>query len=205
MIPAILLAAAAYLVGSIPTGLWLGRTVGGIDVRRSGSHRTGATNVQRALGTRAGVAVLAIDFVKGLGVVVATRAITGNDYVAAAAGLAAVLGHIFPVFAGFRGGRGVATGAGAICGLAPLAVLLAFATLALVVALTRYVSLGSVIGALSAPIWVLALRGRTPQSDAALPLAIATGALVVLAHADNIYRLMRGRESRLGQKPSAGA
>ncbi len=205
MIPAILLVIAAYLVGSIPTGLWLGMIVGGVDVRRAGSHRTGATNVQRALGTRAGVAVLAIDFGKGLGVVLAARAIGGNDYIAAAAGLAAVVGHIFPALAGFRGGRGVATGAGAVCALAPLALLLGFATLAIVDVLTRYVSLGSVIGALSAAIWVVALRGRTPESDAALPLAVSVGVLVVLAHADNIYRLVRGRESKLGEKPAAGA
>ena len=199
-----ILVLAAYVVGSIPTGLWLGRAVGGIDVRSSGSHRTGATNVQRTLGTRAGVAVLVIDFGKGLGVVLATRAITGNDYVAAVAGLAAVVGHILPIFAGFRGGRGVATGAGVVCALAPLALLLAFLTLAAVVALTRYVSLGSVIGAMSAAIWVAALRGRTPESEAALPLAVATAALVVVAHADNIYRLVRGRESKLGRKPSPG-
>jgi glycerol-3-phosphate acyltransferase PlsY len=193
VIPALGLGVAAYLVGSVPTGLWLGRLVGGVDVRRGGSHRTGATNVQRTLGTRAGIAVLLIDFGKGLGVVLAVRALTGNDYVAAAAGLAAVVGHVFPLFAGFRGGRGVATGAGAVCGLAPAAVVLAFLTLAAVVTLTRYVSLG--------PIWVLLLRGRTPQSDAALPLAIVTGALVALAHADNVQRLLRGRESRLGKKP----
>jgi glycerol-3-phosphate acyltransferase PlsY len=201
VIPALGLGVAAYLVGSVPTGLWLGRLVGGVDVRRGGSHRTGATNVQRTLGTRAGIAVLLIDFGKGLGVVLAVRALTGNDYVAAAAGLAAVVGHVFPLFAGFRGGRGVATGAGAVCGLAPAAVVLAFLTLAAVVTLTRYVSLGSVIAGLSAPIWVLLLRGRTPQSDAALPLAIVTGALVALAHADNVQRLLRGRESRLGKKP----
>lgn len=198
-------AVAAYLVGSIPTGLWLGRVVGGIDVRRAGSHRTGATNVQRTLGTRAGVAVLVIDFAKGLGVVLAVRAVSGNDYVAAAAGLAAVLGHVFPVFAGFRGGRGVATGAGAVCGLAPVALLLSFLTLAAVVAVSRYVSLGSVIGALSAPLWVLLLRGRAPQSDAALPLTIAIGALVALAHADNIHRLVRGRENKLGRRHADGA
>jgi glycerol-3-phosphate acyltransferase PlsY len=199
------LALASYLLGSIPTGLWVGKLVAGIDVRRMGSHRTGATNVQRTLGTGAGVAVLLIDFAKGLAAVLATRALTGNDYAAAVAGLAAVIGHIWPVLAGFRGGRGVATGAGAVFGLAPLALLLAFGTLALVVALTRYVSLGSIIGGLSAVVWVVLLRGRTPQSEAALPLSLATAALVALRHADNIQRLIRGRESRLGARPSPGS
>jgi glycerol-3-phosphate acyltransferase PlsY len=199
------LALASYLVGSIPTGLWVGKLISGIDVRRTGSHRTGATNVQRTFGTPAGIAVLGIDFAKGLAAVLVTRALTGNDYAAAVAGLAAVVGHIWPVLAGFRGGRGVATGAGAVVALAPLALLLAFVTMALVVALTRYVSLGSVIGAMSAAAWVVVLRGHTPQSEAALPLSLAAGALVVFRHADNIHRLIRGRESRLGAGASPGA
>jgi glycerol-3-phosphate acyltransferase PlsY len=194
---------AAYLVGSVPTGLWLGKVVAGIDVRSFGSHRTGATNVQRSLGTRAGIAVLLIDFAKGLLAVLVTRGLTGNDYVAAVAGLAAVVGHVWPVLAGFRGGRGVATGAGAVFGLAPLALLLAFATVTRVVAVTRYVSLGSVVGALSAPLWVVLLRGRTPQSDAAVPLALIVTALVVAKHVDNVSRLINGTESRLGGSSQA--
>ena len=159
---AAVLVLGGYLLGSIPTGLWLGSALAGIDIRRGGSHRTGATNVQRQLGTRAAVAVLAIDFAKGALAVLAVRAFTGNEYIAALAGLAAVIGHVWPVFAGFRGGRGVATGGGAIIALAPLALALTLATLAVVVALTRYVSLGSVVeGFRSRSGWCL-LRGRTP-------------------------------------------
>jgi glycerol-3-phosphate acyltransferase PlsY len=188
----------AYLVGSIPTGLWLGRLTQGVDVRTRGSGRTGATNVQRSLGTRAAAAVLLIDFGKGLVAVLAARALTGNEYVAAAAGLAAVAGHIWPVFAGFRGGRGVATGGGALFALAPLATGIALAVFVALVALTRYVSLGSVVGALLVAVVVALLRGRTPQSEAALPLAVIVGALIVVKHIDNIQRLVRGTESRIG-------
>ena len=170
----------------------------GVDVRTRGSGRTGATNVQRSLGTGAGAAVLLIDFGKGLAAVLAGRALTGNEYAAAAAGLAAVSGHIWPIFAGFRGGRGVATGGGALMALAPLATALAMGVLIGVVALTRYVSLGSVLGALSVGVLVAALRGRTAESDAALPLALIIGALLVVKHVDNIQRLIRGTESKLG-------
>lgn len=198
---AAVLVLGGYLLGSIPTGLWLGSALAGIDIRRGGSHRTGATNVQRQLGTRAAVAVLAIDFAKGALAVLAVRAFTGNEYIAALAGLAAVIGHVWPVFAGFRGGRGVATGGGVLVALAPAALLLTFATFAVVVAVTRYVSLGSIIGALSLVFWVLAMRGRSPESDAALPLSVAVAVVIVLRHVDNIQRLRQGRESRLGSVP----
>jgi acyl phosphate:glycerol-3-phosphate acyltransferase len=193
--------AAGYLVGSIPTGLWLGRLVGGVDVRTVGSRRTGATNVQRSLGTAAGLAVLALDFGKGCLPVVAVRMITGDDYVAAVAGLAAVVGHDWPLFAGFRGGRGVATAAGALAPFAPLALILTFLCFVVTVALTRYVSLGSIVaGAVVAIVFCL-LRGHiTNQVDAGLIVALVGGALIIVKHADNLHRLLRGCESKLGQR-----
>jgi glycerol-3-phosphate acyltransferase PlsY len=192
--------AAGYVVGSIPTGLWFGRLVGGVDVRTVGSRRTGATNVQRSLGTGAGIVVLLLDFGKGFVPVVAIRLITGDDYLAAVAGLAAVVGHDWPVFAGFRGGRGVATAAGALAPLAPLVLVLTFLCLVVTVALTRYVSLGSIVAGTLVAVVVALLRGHVaPQVDAALIVALLGGALVLVKHADNLHRLLRGRENKLGQ------
>jgi glycerol-3-phosphate acyltransferase PlsY len=206
MITNLALVIGAYLLGSIPTGLTFGRVVGGVDVRTVGSHRTGATNVQRALGTRAAAAVLLLDLGKGSVSVLAVRAITGNDYIAAVAGLAAVIGHIWPVFADFRGGRGVATGAGALLPLAPWAILITLALMAITVAVTRYVSLGSIIAAMSAPILVVLLFGHvSPDVHAGLLVAVPAGALILAKHADNLHRILHGTESKLGQKSPRGA
>jgi len=192
-----------YLLGSIPTGLWLGRIMGGVDVRSVGSGRTGATNVQRLLGTRAAVAVLVLDFLKGSVPVVAVNLATGDQYLAGLAGIAAVVGHIWPLFAGFRGGRGVATAGGALAPLAPFAVLVSVVVLVAVVALTRYVSLGSISVAALVTVVVVLLRGHvTPNADAGILVAFATGCLVLFLHAENLGRLIRGRENRLGHKPT---
>lgn len=190
---------AAYLVGSLPSGLWVGQLTSGVDVRTMGSRRTGATNVQRSLGTGPGIVVLLIDFMKGLLPVLVMRGLTGNQYAAAAVGLAAAIGHVWPVLAGFRGGRGVATGAGAIAGVAPPVVLISLAILALIVATTRLVSLGSITAGLLSGVEATLLRGHFWVSDAAVPLAVAVGALIAWRHADNIERLRHGRESRLGK------
>jgi acyl phosphate:glycerol-3-phosphate acyltransferase len=191
-----------YLLGSIPTGLWLGLIIGGVDVRTIGSGRTGATNVQRSLGTGAGVAVLVLDFVKGMVPVVGVSLATGNQYLAGLAGIAAVVGHIWPLFAGFRGGRGVATAGGALAPLVPFALLVSLVVLVAVVALTRYVSLGSIVSATLLTVVVVVLRGHvSPHADAGILVAFVAGSLVVLAHAENLGRLIRGRESKLGQKP----
>jgi glycerol-3-phosphate acyltransferase PlsY len=201
LIGRVALVAVAYLLGSTPTGLTLGRVVAGVDVRTVGSHRTGATNVQRALGTRAGAAVLLLDFGKGLVAVALVRAITGDDYVAAVAGLAAVIGHIWPVFAGFRGGRGVATAAGVMAAFAPWAVLIALGLMIITVALTRYVSLGSMVAAVSVAVLVAVLwRHVSPDADAGLLAGVLAGSLILARHADNLHRLLRGTEHKLGRK-----
>ncbi len=199
----IVLWAFAYLLGSIPTGLWLGRLVAGVDVREEGSHKTGATNVQRVVGLRAGVAVAALDVLKGVIVVLAVQAVTHDAYIAAVAGVIAVAGHIWPVFAGFDGGRGVSTTAGAILALAPLPFLGAFLVMALIILLTRYVSLGSVASAYALGPLGAACLGRSPESDAVLLVALGAGGLVALKHADNVHRLLRGEERRLGGKRPA--
>jgi glycerol-3-phosphate acyltransferase PlsY len=201
MIGNLALVACAYLLGSVPTGLTVGRIVAGVDVRTIGSHRTGATNVQRALGTRAGAAVLLLDFGKGLLAVAAVRAITGNDYVAAVAGVAAVIGHVWPVFAGFRGGRGVATAAGVLGFFAPWALLITLGLMIVTVAVTRYVSLGSMVAAATASVVVALLWGHlSPDADAGLLAAFLAGSLILARHADNLHRLLHGNESKLGQK-----
>lgn len=188
----------AYLLGSVPTGLWLGKLVAGVDVREEGSHKTGATNVQRVLGVRAGVAVAVLDVLKGVVAVLVVEALTQDPYIGAVAGVVAVAGHIWTVFAGFDGGRGVSTTAGAVLALAPLPFLGAFLLMALVVLATRYVSLGSIAAAYGVSLLAAGLLGRGPESDAVLIVALVAGSLVALKHADNLSRLLHGKERRLG-------
>ena len=203
MIRLLLALLAAYLVGSIPTGLWLGRLVAGVDVRQVGSRRTGATNVQRSLGTRLGIAVLVLDCLKGAVAVTVVRVVTGDDYVAALAGVAAVVGHVWPVLADFRGGRGVATAGGAMLALGPFSLATTFLVLATLVLVTRYVSLGSVVAGLTGVIWAVVLRHAPGGTDASIVVAALGGWLVVFKHADNINRLLHGRERRLGASGEA--
>jgi glycerol-3-phosphate acyltransferase PlsY len=190
----------AYLLGSIPTGLWLGKLVAGVDVRQLGSQRTGATNVQRSIGTRAGIAVLLLDFLKGALAVFLGRVLLGGDAFGVLTGLMAMVGHIWPVLAGFRGGRGVATGAGGMFAISPLPLLLCLAAMALVIKATRYVSLGSIAAGLGAGVFAALLLGRLPGSEMGVPFGVLAGSLVVLRHADNVDRLLHGRESKLGQR-----
>jgi acyl phosphate:glycerol-3-phosphate acyltransferase len=147
--------------------------------------------------------VLLLDFGKGFAAVVAVRAITGNDYVAAIAGLAAVIGHVWPVFAGFHGGRGVATAAGVLAPFAPWALLIALGLMIITVAVTRYVSLGSMVAAATVAVLIALLWGHvSPDADAGLLAAALAGSLILAKHADNLHRLLHGTESKLGQKSS---
>jgi glycerol-3-phosphate acyltransferase PlsY len=199
-----LLLLLAYLVGSLPSGLWVGRVTHGVDVRRLGSRRTGATNVQRTLGTGAGITVAVLDVLKGTVPVLVVRAMTGDPYLAAVAGVFAVVGHIWPVFAGFDGGRGVSTTAGALLALAPVPFFCCFLVMAVVVLTTRYVSLGSLAAAYTAPIWTAVWLGRSPEVDAALIVALLASSIVALRHADNLERLLHGEERRLGAGKPVG-
>ncbi|HEV2860650.1 MAG TPA: glycerol-3-phosphate 1-O-acyltransferase PlsY [Pyrinomonadaceae bacterium] len=188
----------AYLIGSIPFGYLIVRLRGGGDVRETGSGGTGATNVTRRAGKWAGILTLLLDALKGTLVALLARRFLaegfGVDWWVVAASLAAVVGHVFPVWLGFRGGKGVATGLGVFLGLAPLAVLCALPVFALVVWLTRYVSLGSITAAALLPLFVRLTGGKQ------LPLLTATvlgGALIVLMHRANIGRLLSGTENKL--------
>lgn len=195
-----------YLLGAVPSGVIVGR-LRGVDPRSGGSRRTGATNAMRTLGAGLAAVVLVADLLKGVAAVLLGGAIAGaiagaagasEPWGAALAGVAAVAGHVRSVFIGFTGGRGVATGAGVMLLLAPLAVAVAIPVLAVAVWRTRYVSLGSILASatVGAVGVTLHLLGRVGLGAAVAALLI--GAIVIAAHADNIERLRAGAERRLG-------
>jgi glycerol-3-phosphate acyltransferase PlsY len=201
-----LLAAIAlgYLLGAIPFGVVIARLVGGDDPRTVGSQRTGATNAVRALGPRWGLVVGLLDVAKGLVAAAAGAAIGAAvglvpEWVAAGSCVAAVTGHIRSVFIGFRGGRGVATAAGGFLVLVPLALVIVIPIIGAVVAVTRYVSLASIVGAVSSPLVVALLYLNGQASGADIAYSALVGGLIVVAHADNIARLRAGTERRVGE------
>lgn len=195
--------AVSYLLGSIPFGYLLVRIFRGQDVRQTGSGNIGATNVARTGSKGLAIATLLLDALKGyiavmLAFLLAARALAdpGQTYTAAAlAGFCAVLGHMFPVWLRFKGGKGVATALGAFTALAPRAILVALVVFVVVVALTRYISLGSMAGAAVFPFaaWWLNPFTRTPS---VLVLIAASSFLIIIRHKDNIRRLLAGSENR---------
>src|SRR5205085_5259458 len=195
----------AYLLGSIPFGYLIVRQKLGDDIRQSGSGGTGATNVSRLAGKTAGVITLLLDACKGtLAVLLAKMLLTGPpplvDRLVAAAGIAVIVGHIFPVWLKFRGGKGVATGVGVFLILAPVALLCAGVLFVAIVALTRFVSLGSITAATALPVCVwLQSMFVEPVADLGplLTAAILGALLIIFAHRGNIGRLARGTESRI--------
>jgi glycerol-3-phosphate acyltransferase PlsY len=200
------LVAIGYLIGAVPVGVIVGRLVAGIDIRRHGSHRTGATNALRTLGARWAVVVFSLDLAKGLVAVLLARALYAAgppgspDWVAAAAGVAAVVGHNWSVFIGFTGGRGVATAAGGLLAISPLTLAIVVPVVAVIVWRTRYVSLGSLTAAALAVGISAWLAATDLGSTAAVGYALAAGALVWVAHRDNIERLRAGTERRIGER-----
>lgn len=192
----VLAVALSYLLGSVPFGLILGRVLQGVDVRQYGSGSIGATNVWRVAGPFVAVLVLIADAGKGVASVLVGRYLGGGTNAAIAAGLAGVVGHNWPVFLGFRGGRGAATAAGVFACLSPAPLGCTLGIWLLIVATTRYVSLGSIIGALSMPAFVWAWGGPTELVGAAAFAAAA----VVWRHRPNIERLLAGKELRLGDR-----
>jgi glycerol-3-phosphate acyltransferase PlsY len=202
---ALLVVIIAYLLGSIPFGYLIVRKKLGDDIRQTGSGGTGATNVSRRAGRTAGVATLVLDAFKGsLAVLIARTLLTGPPLVidswVAAAAIAVIVGHIFPVWLGLRGGKGVATGVGVFLVLAPVALVCAGVLFVAIVALTRYVSLGSITAAVALPVFVWLQNVFVEPVADLRPLLIAAiaGALLILfAHRGNIARLARGTESRI--------
>ncbi len=187
----------AYLAGSIPVGVIVARLVGGPDLRSIGSGRTGGTNAIRALGRKWAAVVVLGDLLKGALPVLLARYVTGDPLVEVLCGISAVAGAIWSVFVGFRSGRGVGTGVGTMLVIQPIAVLLSAPVFVVVILLTRYVSLGSLLG--SAAMFPAMLLVLMVVPDTPLPYVIysAVGtALIWLAHADNIERLLKGEERK---------
>jgi acyl phosphate:glycerol-3-phosphate acyltransferase len=190
----------AYLIGAIPIGWLVARAFGVGDIRRQGSGNIGATNVLRTLGWLPAILTLLGDVAKGYGAVALAARLAGGDQApVAAAAVAAVAGNCWSVFLGFRGGKGVATGLGALLRLVPWATLAALPVFLAIVATFRYISLGSLLGALCVPLGA-ALLGYPMTSDLA---ALAVAVIIVGRHHANIARLLSGTESRLGQKSAA--
>jgi acyl phosphate:glycerol-3-phosphate acyltransferase len=193
----------AYLIGSIPFGYLIVRLTAGDDVRQTGSGGTGATNVTRRAGKAAGVITLILDALKGaLAIVVARYLASGEytDWIVAAAAIAVLLGHIFPVWLGFKGGKGVATGVGVFLVLAPIVVLCAAVIFVVVVWLTKFVSLGSILAAATIPLFVWLQSVFVAHVGDLRPLltaAVVGALLIVFAHRGNIERLWNGTESRI--------
>jgi glycerol-3-phosphate acyltransferase PlsY len=186
---------AAYLIGSIPFALILARRWGA-DLRQVGSGNLGAANVMRASGVTAGVLVAALDIGKGAASVWLAERVGGDAALPAVAGLAAIVGHVYPVWLRFRGGKGVATACGVFSMLTPLAVPPALAIFAAVVWLTQYVSLGSMLASMAVPPIAYALGSPAPGVIA----AAAASALIVFRHRSNVGRIWMGTERRVGAR-----
>lgn len=199
MLIGVLLVLAGYVLGSVPTGFLVGR-VYGVDVRRVGSGNIGTANVLRAAGKGAAVLTLFGDMLKGLVPVVAARLLTEDEWTIAAVALAALVGHCFPVFLRFRGGKGVATGAGTSIGLAPVVGLLLFAFWWLVVLVSRYTSLGAIAVMVLSPVAFMLSGQPLPY----VLYTVAGGALVLWRHRENARALLGGTERRIGEKAAKG-
>ena len=191
-----LVLAFGYVLGSIPFALLLTRRWGTADLRTVGSGNLGATNVVRVLGMKAGVVVLALDVAKGALSVTLARYLSDQALAPAAAGLAAIVGHVYPVWLRFRGGKGVATACGVFSVLTPPAIPPALTVFAVTAWLTHYVSLASVTASLALPAIIYLAGG----SGAVAVTALAASALIVFRHRSNLIRLLAGRERRLGAR-----
>lgn len=191
----------AYLVGSIPTAVWVSKRIYGIDIREHGSGNAGATNTFRVLGPKAGTGVMIVDMLKGFAAVKLsllsqygwqTEAITNLQIFL---GLTAVVGHIFPIWADFRGGKGIATLFGMILAIQPIVALSLVAVFLFMLFLTRYVSLSSIVASIAFPVMIFFIF-REPELTYKI-FAVATALMVILTHHKNISRLLHGNESKV--------
>ncbi len=195
MIGEILIVVGAYFLGSLPTALLVVRWVTGKDVRLSGSGNVGGTNAARAAGMRIGAVVTIVDMAKGALPVMVMQWYDPSSRWLALSMLAAVVGHIFPVWLGFRGGKGVATGFGAFLVLAPVAAGVAFIIWLIVVGVGRYVALGSMVASACFPVLLYMLE---PPGEPVMWAIVAVAALIVLKHRSNMENLIQGTEPRIG-------
>ncbi len=194
----------AYLLGSIPSAVWIGKKYYGIDIREHGSKNAGTTNMLRVLGRRAAAPVFALDFLKGFVAVTVIELMQYDDLIGhndiinlkIGAVVAAVLGHIFPIFAGFRGGKGVATLVGAVPGIYPPAALLCFGVWIVVLMISHYVSLSSMIAGCCFPVFTL-ISPKVNGSKAFVVFSFIIAILLLVTHRKNIKRLREGTESKI--------
>lgn len=218
MIPIGVITILSYLVGSIPTSIIVGKIARGIDIRQYGSGNAGGTNVIRVLGWKAGVFVILMDMAKGLiATLLLSRLMFGalpfanltpfDDFtvVQIIAGSAAILGHIWTVFAGFRGGKGIATAGGMLIGIAPVEVGVSLAVFSIVFLVTHYVSLGSLSAAVAFPLTMFFRENvfleQVRGYNTLIYFSIAIALLIIYTHRANIRRLVAGTEQRLGRVP----
>ena len=207
MVPVVVLI-GSYLLGSIPFGYLAGR-LGGIDIRKGGSGNIGATNVVRLLGKKYGYPVFILDFLKGFGAVKISMLMAPGrppewnspEIFGILAAMSSVLGHLYPPWLKFKGGKGVATSAGALLALAPMATLIAVAIWMIVFLLTRYVSLASVIAAVVLPVVILLVKSGDRNTERPLVYSSAcVAAVVIWRHRSNLSRVIRGTEPRFTRK-----
>lgn len=188
----VVLMIVAYILGSIPNALWIGKVFRGIDVREHGSKNTGSTNAARVLGAKLGILTLILDISKGaIPTLIATMLLDSSISVILV-GICAILGHSFSIFMKFKGGKAVATTVGVFIVLVPGAILLAAVIFFLVFGITRYVSLSSMIGAISLPIWIILFYKNILLTIFGIIIAI----LIIVRHKSNIQRLLNGTESK---------
>lgn len=207
----------SYLIGSIPTSIIVSKAVKGIDIREHGSGNAGGTNVMRVLGWKHGLFVILLDAFKGvLAVVIVARLHYGNmpfqnitpfdDFtlVQIIAGISAVIGHVWTIFAGFKGGKGIATALGMLLMIITIDMLIAVGVFIIVVTISRYVSLGSLLGAISVPLSLIVRENifhvDIPGYHTILPFIIAVSLLVIYTHRKNVVRILNGSESKLSFK-----
>jgi len=193
MIPIVIV---AYLIGSVPFALLLARRWGAADLRRIGSGNLGAANVLRASGVKAGVLVAVLDITKGAVSVILAQRFADHAAAPAAAGLAAIVGHIYPVWLRFRGGKGVATACGVFSVLTPFAIPPALGIFVIAVWLTKYISLGSMLASVALPPIAYATGSPAP----AVAAAFVASAIIVFRHRSNLVRLRTGTERRIGAR-----
>lgn len=198
----ILFSAIAYLLGSIPTAVWVGKAYFDLDIREHGSKNAGATNTFRVLGRKAGIIVLSVDVIKGILAVLLPFFLTSYEWtddhlihLKIVTGIVVVLGHIFPIFVNFNGGKGVATSLGVIIGIHPLAALICVVLFLLVFIISNYVSLGAIISAAAFPIVIRFVFNN--ESTSLMIFSIALSTAVIVLHHKNIKRLVLGSENKM--------
>jgi len=186
---------ASYIIGSIPFGFIAGR-IFNLDIRSVGSGNIGATNVLRTLGPKVGVPVFLLDLLKGTAAVYLAISLNLDPLLIILCGITAILGHTYSLFLGFKGGKGVATGVGVLIGINPLAGVLSLSIALMVMAITKYVSLGSLLGTLSAPILLFIFNAPLPY----IIFSTVAAVLIFIRHISNIKKLISGTERKIGEK-----